>query len=192
MRSRKEGSVEGIQLRRRRKYRTGRCKEEKTESNPIRQVSICYGPPQHFCSPNSSNSSVVLGSVIVHQSGLPETAAVAMRLFTAASTLCALFLPFSPVYADAPSSSRLALPQDFKPPQVFKNTNLVRNTNLEKGYVRETVNVVVENVDKKPQSDYYLSFPSDVYGKIGGLEVRDKKAPEKGRFDVDATIVSSR
>lgn len=115
-----------------------------------------------------------------------------MRLFAAATTLCALFLQSSLVFADAPSSSRLALPQDFKPPQVFKNTNLFRNTNLEKGYVRETVNVVVENVDKKSQNDYYLSFPSDIYGKIGGLEVRDKNAPEKGRFDVEATVESSR
>lgn len=113
-----------------------------------------------------------------------------MRLLAAATTLCTLFLPSSLVYADSPSSSRLALPQDFKPPQVFKNTNLVRNTNLEKGYVRETVNVVVENVDKTPQSDYYLSFPADVYDKVGGLEVRDKKAPEKGRFDVEATELS--
>ncbi|KAL1970184.1 hypothetical protein VTN77DRAFT_6589 [Rasamsonia byssochlamydoides] len=89
------------------------------------------------------------------------------------------------------SVSRLVLPKDFKPPQVFKNVNLVRNTNLEKGYVRETINVVVENTDKQPQSDYYLAFPSDVIGKIGGLEVRNKKAPEKGRFQVEATQLES-
>ncbi|KAK1148330.1 dolichyl-diphosphooligosaccharide--protein glycosyltransferase subunit 1 [Aspergillus melleus] len=75
--------------------------------------------------------------------------------------------------------------------QVFKNVNLVRNTNLEKGYVRETVNVVVENVDKKPQSQYYIPFATDLVDKIGGLEVRDKKAPEKGRFDVEAVESSS-
>lgn len=111
-----------------------------------------------------------------------------MRLFSTATALCALFLPSGLVYADS-SSSRLALPHDFKPPQVFKNANLVRNTNLEKGYVRETVNVVVENVDKTPQSDYYLPFPTNVYDKVGGLEVRDKKNTEKGRFDVEATEV---
>ncbi|RJE25961.1 oligosaccharyltransferase alpha subunit [Aspergillus sclerotialis] len=111
-----------------------------------------------------------------------------MRLLNAATTLCALFLPSTLVYADS-TSSRLSLPPDFKPPQVFKNTNLVRNTNLEKGYVRETVNVVVENIGKKPQSDYYLPFPTNVYDKVGALEVRDKKAPEKGRFDVETTEV---
>lgn len=117
-----------------------------------------------------------------------------MRPFTALAALCGLFLSSSNslVYADStPSSSPVALPRDFKPPQVFKNNNLVRNTNLEKGYLRETVNVVVENVDKKPQSDYYLSFPSDLYDKVGALEVRDKSAPEQGRFEVEATEFDS-
>ncbi|KAJ9223098.1 hypothetical protein DTO169C6_4572 [Paecilomyces variotii] len=95
-----------------------------------------------------------------------------MRLITAATALCV---------------ARLVLPKDFTPPQVFKNTNLLRNINLEKGYLRETVNVVVENVDKKPQSDYYIPFSADIIDKVGGLEVRDKKAPEKGRFDIDVT-----
>lgn len=89
------------------------------------------------------------------------------------------------------SASRLVLPKEFKPPQVFKNANLVRNTNLEKGYVRETINVVVENTAKQPQADYYLAFPSDVFDRIGGLEVRNKKAPGKGRFHVEATQLDS-
>lgn len=116
-----------------------------------------------------------------------------MRPFTTLTALCGLFLS-STSLANAEStapSSRVALPRDFKPPQVFKNVNLVRNTNLEKGYLRETVNVVVENVDKQPQSDYYLSFPSDLYDKVGALEVRDKSAPEQGRFDVEATEFDS-
>lgn len=117
-----------------------------------------------------------------------------MRFLTALSLLSGLVLPASLVCAepsDITSSTRLSLPADFKPPQVFKNTNLVRNTNLEKGYVRETVNVVVENVDKQPQSDYYLSFPTDVFPKLGSLEVKDKKAAGKGRFDVDITELNS-
>lgn len=114
-----------------------------------------------------------------------------MRLFTAVTALCGLYLPSSLVCAHK-TSSRVAPVGDFNPPQVFKNTNLVRNTNLEKGYVRETVNVVVENVDKKPQSDYYLPFPSDVFDKVGSLEVRDKKAAEKGRFGVEAVEVDFR
>lgn len=78
----------------------------------------------------------------------------------------------------------------FQPPQVFKNTNLVRNVNLEKGYVRETINVVVENKDKKPQSDYYVPFPSGVFSRVGGFEVRDKKSPEKGRYPAVAAEMS--
>ncbi|KAJ5101524.1 hypothetical protein NUU61_003746 [Penicillium alfredii] len=86
---------------------------------------------------------------------------------------------------------QLELPVDFKPPQVFKNTNLVRNTNLEKGYVRETVNVVVENVDKQPQTDYYIPFPAEVFERVGGFEARDKNAVDKGRLAVDTTEVDS-
>lgn len=54
------------------------------------------------------------------------------------------------------------------------------------------MNVVVENVDKKPQSDYYIPFAAKTIDKVGGLEVRDKKAPEKGRFDIDVTTLDGR
>jgi oligosaccharyltransferase complex subunit alpha (ribophorin I) len=87
-------------------------------------------------------------------------------------------------------SSQQILQGDFKVPQVFENTNLVRNTNLEKGYVRETINVVVTNVGKKPESEYYLPFEHDVMGKVGGFEVRDKKNVEKGTFAL-ATAASA-
>ncbi|KAI4117494.1 MAG: hypothetical protein LQ338_007542 [Usnochroma carphineum] len=76
-----------------------------------------------------------------------------------------------------PLSSRQILPENFKPPQVFQNTNLLRNVNLEKGYVRETVNVVIENIDPKPQDEYYVPFSVDVIDKVGGFEARDKKNP---------------
>ncbi|KAJ5533264.1 hypothetical protein N7494_009816 [Penicillium frequentans] len=108
-----------------------------------------------------------------------------MRFFTA--TVLGLLAPSLAAASSFTAPTQLAVPADFKPPQVFKNVNLVRNTNLEKGYVRETINVVVENVDKQPQSDYYIPFPSDVFGRVGGFEVRDKKATENGRFEVEVT-----
>lgn len=108
-----------------------------------------------------------------------------MRFFTA--TVLGLLAPSLCAATNLTTPSRLDLPSGFKPPQVFKNTNLVRNTNLEKSYVRETVNVVVENVDKKPQNDYYIPFSAEVFDRIGGFEVRDKKTPEEGRFNVDYT-----
>jgi oligosaccharyltransferase complex subunit alpha (ribophorin I) len=55
---------------------------------------------------------------------------------------------------------------------------------LERGYPRETINVVVKNTDSTPQSEYYLLFESDVISKVGGLEVRDKKNTEAGPFKV--------
>lgn len=87
--------------------------------------------------------------------------------------------------------SQQILHADFKPPQVFENVNLVRNVNLDKGYVRETVNLVIQNVDKSPQSEYYLPFEYDVIGKVGGFEVRDKKNAQVPPFDVRLAALSS-
>ncbi|KAF2134450.1 Ribophorin I [Dothidotthia symphoricarpi CBS 119687] len=84
-----------------------------------------------------------------------------------------------------PLLSKQVLSGTFKPPQVFKNTNLVRTTNLDKAYPRETINVVIENIDSKPQSEYYLPFETSLIAKVGGLEVRDKQAAAKGTFQVD-------
>ena len=102
-----------------------------------------------------------------------------MRLSSALAA-CLTFLSTT-VSADSnlsePLSSQQILPDTFKPPQVFQNVNLLRNTNLEKGYVRETVNVVIENIDSKPQDEYYIPFSAEVIDKVGGLEVRDKKNP---------------
>ena len=80
------------------------------------------------------------------------------------------------------ASSHIILPATFKPPQVFKNVNLLRNINLEKGFVKETVNVVIENIDTKPQDEYYIPFQADLVGKVGGLEVKDKKNTERPAF----------
>jgi len=83
-----------------------------------------------------------------------------------------------------PLSSKQILPS-FKPPQVFRNVNLVRNINLDKSYPRETINVVIENIDSKPQDEYYLPFEQDLLSRIGGLEVRDKKDASKGLFHAE-------
>jgi len=95
------------------------------------------------------------------------------------------------VVADAnssqPLSSKQILASTFTPPQVFENVNLVRNVNLEKGYPRETINVVIRNIDSKSQSNYYLPFESDLISRIGGLEVRDKKDAARPPFKVEVT-----
>lgn len=70
----------------------------------------------------------------------------------------------------------------FTPPQHFRNLNLVRNINLDKNYVRETVNVVIQNIDSQPQSEYYLAFDSGAASRVGAVEVKDKKEPTKGGF----------
>ena len=108
-----------------------------------------------------------------------------MRLFRLATVAGALLGCVADSNLTQSATSRQILQGDFRPPQVFQNVNLVRNTNLDKGYVRETINVVVENVDKQPQSDYYLPFEYEVMSRVGGIEVRDKKNPEKGKFQVE-------
>ncbi|KAI9843830.1 MAG: dolichyl-diphosphooligosaccharide--protein glycosyltransferase subunit 1 [Sclerophora amabilis] len=84
-----------------------------------------------------------------------------------------------------PLSSRIILPSTFKPPQVFKNVNLLRNINLEKCYPRETINVVIENIDSKAQDEYFLPFEASLVDKVGGLEARDKNEPENGLFEAE-------
>lgn len=83
--------------------------------------------------------------------------------------------------------SRNILPSVFKPPQHFRNVNLVRNINLDKSYAKETINVVIENIDKEPQSHYYLPFEPGTIGRIGAVEVKDKKNPERGGFVAEVT-----
>lgn len=105
-----------------------------------------------------------------------------------ASCLAALFV--IPCAADSNVTqsqvSDQSLPAGFVPPQVFKNVNLVRTINLDKGYPRETVNVVIENIDSQPQEEYYLPVDLSVAPYVSAIDVRDKKDASKGAFQVAA------
>ncbi|KAF5666118.1 oligosaccharyl transferase complex subunit OST4 [Fusarium circinatum] len=79
-------------------------------------------------------------------------------------------------------TSKVILPVDFKPPQVFKNANLVHVISLEKTYVKEQINVLVENVAKEPQTEYYVPFTTEQLPRIGGFEVKDRKDANAGPF----------
>ncbi|KAI9720665.1 MAG: hypothetical protein M1812_002845 [Candelaria pacifica] len=111
---------------------------------------------------------------------MKSLALTATVLSLLSSSLCA-----SNSNLTTPLTSRQILPQNFIPPQVFKNINLLRTINLEKSYPRETVNLIIENVDSKPQNEYYLPFEAGVIERVGGLEVRDKKDPDKGIFGAE-------
>ena len=103
-----------------------------------------------------------------------------MRLLSAAGAflgLCAGMLGAESNLTE-PRSTQKILTGDFKPPQVFENTNLVRTINLEKGYVRETTNILITNTDHAPQSEYYMPIEYDLMGRIGGFDARDKKNPD--------------
>jgi oligosaccharyltransferase complex subunit alpha (ribophorin I) len=83
-----------------------------------------------------------------------------------------------------PVTPRQTLPSNFKPAQSFQNTNLVQLINLEKSYPRAAINVVIENIASTPQDEYYLPFTSQQMAVIGGLEVKDRKDPDAGIFEV--------
>lgn len=87
-------------------------------------------------------------------------------------------------HSDSGTSSASA-PATFTPPQVFKNVNLVHIVSLEKNYVKESINVVIENIDKEAQSDYILPFTNEQLSRLGGVEVRDRKNAESGPFVVE-------
>ena len=103
-----------------------------------------------------------------------------MRLLSVAGAALGLYagvLAADSNLTDSRTTQKI-LTGDFKPPQVFENTNLVRTINLEKGYVRETTNILITNTDTAPQSEYYVPFDYDLVGKVGGFDARDKKNPD--------------
>jgi oligosaccharyltransferase complex subunit alpha (ribophorin I) len=96
------------------------------------------------------------------------------------------------VYAtESNLTTQNALPSTFKPPQVFKNTNLVHIINLEKGYPKETVNLVIENIASTPQDEYFIPFTAKQMKQIAALEVKDKKQSELGTFKVELVAIDS-
>jgi oligosaccharyltransferase complex subunit alpha (ribophorin I) len=86
----------------------------------------------------------------------------------------------------ASSDSKTTLPSTFKPPQVFKNANLVHVVSVEKNFVKENINVLIENIDKAAQDEYYLPFTGDEMSRLGGFEVKDRKDASLSGFTVEA------
>ncbi|KAL1310892.1 hypothetical protein AAFC00_001123 [Neodothiora populina] len=103
-----------------------------------------------------------------------------MRSLSLLASCAAALLPFAQAESNltVPEVSKQILSSTFKPQQVFQHTNLVRTINLEKEYSRETINVVVENVDDRPQFEYYLPFEQSIIARVGGLEVKEKNRPD--------------
>ncbi|KAL2161601.1 hypothetical protein VTH06DRAFT_8163 [Thermothelomyces fergusii] len=83
-------------------------------------------------------------------------------------------------------SASTALPATFKPPQVFRNANLVHIISVEKNYVKENINVLIENIDREAQDEYYVPFTADQMSRLGGVEVKDRKDSSAGPFVAEA------
>jgi len=80
--------------------------------------------------------------------------------------------------------SKLVLPSTFAPLAVFRNTNLLRSIDLTKPYSKEIIAVIVENVSKEGQREYFIPFTADEVKKVSYIEARDKKGT-LGEFKVD-------
>ncbi|KAI1279892.1 oligosaccharyltransferase alpha subunit [Xylaria sp. FL0933] len=108
--------------------------------------------------------------------------------FTAVVAACLSLVSTASAEAnvDASASSKAGLSSTFTPPQTFKNANLVHIISLEKNYVKESINVLIENVSGKPQDEYYLPFTNEQLERIGGFEVKDRKNSDVVGFHVDA------
>ncbi|KAK3996430.1 Dolichyl-diphosphooligosaccharide--protein glycosyltransferase subunit 1 [Cladorrhinum sp. PSN332] len=118
-----------------------------------------------------------------------------MKTSAVFSAALSLLSSLSLASADSSSSSSTILPPNFKPAPVFKNTNLVHIISVEKNFVKENINVVIENVAKTAQNAYYLPFTADQISRLGGVEAKDRKdttAPpfvaEVVEFDKDSDI----
>lgn len=105
----------------------------------------------------------------------------ALAVFSAVLSLAAC----ASASANTKTTSRVELPSTFTPPQVFKNANLVHVVSVEKNYVKENINVLIENVDKEAQDEYFLPFTRDQMSRIGGVEVKDRKDANNGPFTVE-------
>ncbi|KAL2154463.1 hypothetical protein VTH82DRAFT_3139 [Thermothelomyces myriococcoides] len=90
--------------------------------------------------------------------------------------------------SDGKSSSTTStiLPATFKPPQVFRNANLVHIISVEKNYVKENINVLIENIGKEAQDEYFVPFTADQMSRLGGVEVKDRKDSSVGPFVAEA------
>lgn len=119
---------------------------------------------------------------------------VNMRSFTLATavlSLAATAVSAAKSNLTKPLSSQNVLSSTFTPPQVFKNVNLVHIINLEKAYSKESINVVIENIDSQPQSEYYVPFTSAQIQNVGGMEASDRKNKELGSFAVESVEYDS-
>ncbi|KAI0113999.1 Ribophorin I [Nemania sp. FL0031] len=107
--------------------------------------------------------------------------------FTAivAASLSLLFTACADTAIAKSTVSKVVLPSTFTPPQVFKNANLVHIISLEKNYVKESINVLIENLSTKPQDEYFLPFTNKQMEKVGGFEVKDRKNSDVVGFSVD-------
>ena len=57
---------------------------------------------------------------------------------------------------------------------------------VEKNYVKESINVAIENIGKEPQDEYFLPFTAEQMSRVGGMEVKDRKDTNAGPFTTEA------
>lgn len=107
-------------------------------------------------------------------------------VFSAFCSLLSLASAASSGKTSSTTTTSTTLPATFKPPQVFRNANLVHVISAEKNYIKESINVLIENIDKAAQDEYFLPFRGDQMSRLGGVEVKDRKDASAGPFVAEA------
>jgi hypothetical protein len=116
----------------------------------------------------------------------PAVSIFNMKTTAVFSALLSVLSLASAASSDTKSSTSSTLPATFKPPQVFRNANLVHVVSVEKNYVKENINVLIENIDKAAQHEYFVPFTADQMSRLGGVEVKDRKDTSAGPFVAEA------
>jgi Ribophorin I len=70
-------------------------------------------------------------------------------------------------------------------PQTLHHTNLLRSIDLTKPYVRDITNLILENIGKRIETDYYVGIPLELAPKLSYLEVKEKKSGASPLFPVE-------
>lgn len=112
-----------------------------------------------------------------------------MKAAAVFSAALSLFATLASAASSDKGTSKVKLPSTFTPPQTFKNVNLVHVVSVEKNYVKENINVLIENIDKAPQDEYYIPFTADQISRLGGVEVKDRNRKDANPPPFSADVV---
>ena len=70
-------------------------------------------------------------------------------------------------------------------PQTLQHTNLLRTIDLTKPYIRDSTALILENVGKVTETEYFWGIPLDLAPNLSYLEVKEKKNGASPLFPIE-------